>query len=116
MSDKAENFYKDAKYLATLPPGTADRLNEISYDKLDTSDQKMVLNNFVAWLKNGKSNPSFPVQTDYCSVQDPGWMYHLEEGSNEKEGMLYMMDVFAIHTTWWEICELKGIAVTDCCS
>jgi hypothetical protein len=27
LSDKAENFYKDAKYLVILPPGTAERLN-----------------------------------------------------------------------------------------
>jgi hypothetical protein len=67
-----------------LPPSTADCLNEISYDELDTSDRKMVANNFVAWLKDGYSNHSFLVRTDFCSVQDLGWMYHLSRGSNEK--------------------------------
>jgi hypothetical protein len=101
--------------LVVLPPGTADHLNEISYDELDTSDRKMVANNFDTWLKDGDSNHSFLVRTDFCSVQDLGWMYHLLWGSNERKGMLYTADVFAIHA-WWAICQLKGIEVMDRCS
>jgi topoisomerase IA-like protein len=68
MSDKADNFYKGAKYLVVLPPSSADCLNEIGYDESDTSNCQMVANNFVAWLKYGESNPSLPVGMDVPSV------------------------------------------------